>query len=141
MSADLGTDAPDLRIAVMRLARRLRTERASDAMTPSQMAVLATLIREGPMTPGDLAVVERVQPPSMTRILQALQHQELVLRTPHPGDRRQVLFSVTEKAQAMVARDRERRDQWLLHRLEELSPDDLTAIERAIPILNRLALD
>ena len=141
MSADLGTDAPDLRIAVMRLARRLRTERASDAMTPSQMAVLATLIREGPMTPGDLAVVERVQPPSMTRILQALQHQELVQRTPHPGDRRQVLFSVTEKAQAMVARDRERRDQWLLHRLEELSPDDLTAIERAIPILNRLALD
>lgn len=140
MTADLGTDAPDLRIAVMRLARRLRTERASDAMTPSQMAVLATLIREGPMTPGDLAVVERVQPPSMTRILQALQHQELVQRTPHPGDRRQVLFSVTEKAQAMVARDRERRDQWLLHRLEELSPDDLTAIERAIPILNRLAL-
>lgn len=140
MTADLGTDAPDLRIAVMRLARRLRTERASDAMTPSQMAVLATLMREGPMTPGDLAVVERVQPPSMTRILQALQHQELVQRAPHPDDRRQVLFSVTEKAQAMVARDRERRDQWLLHRLEELSPEDLKAIETAIPILNRLAL-
>ena len=141
MTADLGTDAPDLRIAVMRLARRLRTERASDAMTPSQMAVLATLMREGPTTPGDLAVLERVQPPSMTRILQALQHQGLVDRAPHPEDRRQVLFAVTPKAEAMVARDRERRDQWLLHRLEELRPDDLTTIERAIPILNRLALD
>lgn len=141
MSIDLGTDAPDLRIAVMRLARRLRNERASDAMTPSQMAVLATLLREGPMTPGDLAVVERVQPPSMTRILQALQQQDLVERMPHPSDRRQVLFSATRKAEEIVERDRLRRDQWLLHRLEALSPHDLTAIERAIPILNRLALD
>ncbi len=141
MTADLGTDAPDLRIAVMRLARRLRNERVSDAMTPSQMAVLATLMREGPMTPGDLAVVERVQPPSMTRILQALQHDDLVMRTPHPTDRRQVLYAVTDKARTMVERDRARRDQWLLHRLEELSPEDLAIVEQAIPVLNRLALD
>ncbi len=141
MPADLGTDAPDLRIAVMRLARRLRTERASDALTPSQMAVLATLMREGPMTPGDLATVERVQPPSMTRILHSLMGQELVQRSAHPSDRRQILYSVTPAARSMVERDRQRRDQWLLHRLEALSPQDLAAIEQAIPILNRLALD
>lgn len=141
MTADLGTDAPDLRIAVMRLARRLRNERASDAMTPSQMAVLATLMREGPMTPGDLAVVERVQPPSMTRILQSLQHQGLVIRTAHPSDGRQVLYAVTDTARSMVERDRARRDQWLLHRLEELSAEDLLIVEQAIPVLNRLALD
>lgn len=141
MTADLGTDAPDLRIAVMRLARRLRTERSSDAMTPSQMAVLATLLREGPMTPGDLAGVERVQPPSMTRILHSLTRAGLVERTPHPTDGRQVLYAVTQTARAMVERDRRRRDQWLSQRLSELTPEDLETVERAIPVLNRLALD
>lgn len=141
MPADLGNDAPDLRIAVMRLARRLRTERASDALTPSQMAVLATLLREGPMSPGDLAEVERVQPPSMTRILQSLQRADMVQRTAHPTDGRQVLYAATQTASAMVQRDRQRRDQWLSRRLQELTPEELHAIEQAIPILNRLALD
>lgn len=141
MAADLGSDAPDLRIAVMRLARRMRTERASDALTPSQMAVLATLLREGPLSPGDLAVAERVQPPSMTRILHRLHAQDLVARSPHPSDRRQVLYSATEQARTLVRRDRERRDQWLSLRLATLSTEDLRAVERAIPVLNRLALD
>ena len=141
MSADLGTDAPDLRIAVMRLARRLRTERVSDAWTPSQMAVLATLRREGPMSPGGLAESERVQPPSMTRILHSLTKVGLVKRKAHATDGRQVLYAATETARLMVERDRQRRDQWLLQRLEELTPEDLTIIEQAIPILNRLALD
>jgi DNA-binding MarR family transcriptional regulator len=141
MAADLGSDAPDLRIAVMRLARRLRTERASDAMTPSQMAVLATLLRTGPMSPGELAEAERVQPPSMTRILHSLLAQDLVARTPHPSDRRQVLYTVTPSAARLVERDRKRRDQWLSQRLATLSDDDLRAVERAIPVLNALALD
>jgi len=141
MSANLGTEAPDLRIAVMRLARRLRRERTSDALTPSQMAVLATLLREGPMSPGELAEVERVQPPSMTRILHSLRTADLVLRTAHPTDGRQVIYTATDAARAMVDRDRKRRDQWLLHRLELLSPSEITTLEQAIPILNRLALD
>lgn len=141
MPADLGTDAPDLRIAVMRLARRLRNERASDALTPSQMAVLATLLREGPMSPRDLATVERVRPPSMTRILHSLMDLELVQRQPHPTDGRQLLYAATQTARTMVEHDRKRRDQWLLKRLESLSPTDLAAVEQAIPILNRLALD
>ena len=141
MTADTDSDAPDLRIAVMRLARRLRTERDSDAMTPSQMAVLATLLREGPMSPGDLAVAERVQPPSMTRILHTLLEQGLVDRTAHPTDRRQVLYQVTAVAEKMVRRDRARRDQWLSQRLAMLSEEELAAVEAAIPLLNRLALD
>ena len=141
MPANLGTDAPDLRIAVMRLARRLRRERTSDALTPSQMAVLATLLREGPMSPGELAEVERVQPPSMTRILHSLRTAGLVLRAAHPTDGRQVIYTATDTARSMVERDRKRRDQWLLHRLELLSPSEITTLEQAIPILNRLALD
>lgn len=139
MAAD--SDAPDLRIAVMRLARRLRTERASDAMTPSQMAVLATLLRSGPMSPGELADAERVQPPSMTRILHSLLAQAMVTREPHPSDRRQVVYQATPEAEAMVLQDRRRRDRWLSQRLAELTDEELQAVEAAIPLLNRLALD
>ncbi len=139
MAAD--SDAPDLRIAVMRLARRLRTERASDAMTPSQMAVLATLLRSGPMSPGELADAERVQPPSMTRILHSLLAQDMVSREPHPTDRRQVRYQATAQAEKMVQQDRQHRDRWLSRRLAELTDEELQAIEEAIPLLNRLALD
>ena len=139
MAAD--SDAPDLRIAVMRLARRLRTERASDAMTPSQMAVLATLLRSGPMSPGELADAERVQPPSMTRILHSLLAQDMVSREPHPTDRRQVRYQATAQAEKMVQQDRQRRDRWLSRRLAELTDEELQAIGEAIPLLNRLALD
>lgn len=135
------SDAPDLRIAVMRLARRLRTERTSDAMTPSQMAVVATLLRSGAMTPGDLADAERVQPPSMTRILHTLLKQDMVTRAPHPTDGRQVVYRATPQAEALFQRDRQRRDQWLSKRLATLTDEELLAVERVIPLLNRLALD
>lgn len=139
MAAD-SSDAPDLRIAVMRLARRLRNERVSDAMTPSQMAVLGSLMREGPMSPGELADAERVQPPSMTRILKSLLEQGLVQRTPHPTDGRQILYAATPTARDLVAQDRQRRDQWLSRRLSQLSREEQESLEQAIPILNRLAL-
>jgi DNA-binding MarR family transcriptional regulator len=134
------SNASDLRIAVMRLARRLRTERASDTLTPSQLAVLATLMREGPLCPGDLAAAERVQPPSMTRILSSLQNAGMVTRTKHPSDGRQVLYAATPPARELVARDRERRDNWLARQMQDLTPEERMALEAAIPVLNRLAL-
>ena len=134
------SNASDLRIAVMRLARRLRTERASDTLTPSQLAVLATLTREGPMCPGDLASAERVQPPSMTRILNSLQQAGMVTKTRHPDDGRQVLYATTADAEGLVTRDRERRDNWLTQQLQELTPTEREKLEAAIPVLNRLAL-
>ncbi len=134
------SNVSDLRIAVMRLARRLRTERASDTLTPSQLAVLATLMREGPMCPGDLATAEKVQPPSMTRILNSLQSAEMVTKTKHPSDGRQVLYAATGPARDLVTRDRERRDNWLSHRMQELTPQERETLEAAIPVLNRLAL-
>lgn len=135
------SSAADLRIAVMRLARRLRAERSSDALTPSQMAVLATLMRAGPASTGELAAAERIRPPSMTRILNSLRKAGLVTRTAHPEDRRLVQYEVTPAARRMVQRDRQRRDQWLTARMEELSPQDRRALEAAIPVLTKLALD
>lgn len=125
----------------MRLARRLRTERASDSLTPSQMAVLAILMREGPQCPADLAAAERIQPPSMTRILKSLQSAGLVRRTPHPTDGRQVLYAITPTARRILNTDRAQRDHWLSQRLATLTPQQRTTLDEAIPILNALALD
>lgn len=135
------TSAPDLRIAVMRLARRLRTQRSSDALTPSQMAVLATLMRTGPASTGQLAASERIQPPSMTRILNSLRDAGLVTRAEDPADRRLALYDVTPQARTMVQRDRRRRDQWLSRRMAELSPEELQTLQDAIPVLTKMALD
>ncbi|MBK6763154.1 MAG: MarR family transcriptional regulator [Micrococcales bacterium] len=135
------TEAPDLRIAIMRLARRLRNQRADDTMTASQMAALGTLLREGPLPPGELAAAEHVQPPSMTRILSSLQSAGLVTRAPHPTDGRQVIYAATDEARAMVQRDRQRRDHWLTQRMSQLTPEQRATLEAAVPILDRLARD
>ena len=131
----------DVRIAVMRLARRLRNERPDDVLTPSQMAVLGTLMRNGPQSPGELAASEHVQPPSMTRIIASLQERGLVCRKPHPQDGRQVIVELTETARDQVEADRAHRDQWLQARIEAMDPDDQELLLRAVPILNRLALE
>ncbi len=135
------TEAPDLRIAIMRLARRLRNERADDTMTASQMAALGTLLRAGPLPPGELAAAEHVQPPSMTRILNSLQTLGLVTRAPHPTDGRQVIYAATDQARTMVLRDRQRRDHWLTQRMSHLTPEQRATLEAAVPILDRLARD
>jgi DNA-binding MarR family transcriptional regulator len=93
------------------------------------------------MSTGTIATAERVQPPSMTRILNALLSAGMVSRTPHPEDGRLVLYAVTEQARLLVKADRERRDQWLSQRLLSLSPQEREVLDTAIPILNRLALD
>jgi DNA-binding MarR family transcriptional regulator len=131
--------APDLRVAVMRLARRLRTERAVDGMTLSQVAILGTLYREGPKTPTELADIERVRPPSMSRQLQALLAQGLITKQAHESDRRQVLVALTDKAREWIAADRQRRDRWLSQRLELLSPHEQQQLMAAVPLLHRIA--
>src|SRR5690349_8598762 len=88
--------ATALRISVSRLGRRLRVERiipalGEPALSDTQLAALAALERHGAMTPGELAEHEKVQPPSMTRVIAALVEAELVMRAPHPTDRRQVI--------------------------------------------------
>src|SRR5512135_1701684 len=104
----------------MRLARRLRNERAHTDLTLTQLAVLATLDRHGVMTPGELASHEKVQPPSMTRVVGALESAGLVSRAPHPSDGRQGLVTLTDAGRELLAEDRRRREAWLACRLREL---------------------
>lgn len=128
-----------LRLAVMRLARRMRAERADTALTLSQLSSLATLERHGPMTPRDLAAAERVQPSSMTRLLASLEQDALVLRTPHPSDGRQVLLAASDSGTALLREDRRRREAWLARQLAVLGPDDVEVLRRAAAVLDRLA--
>jgi DNA-binding MarR family transcriptional regulator len=131
--------ASTLRLSVMRLARRMRAQRADTMLTLSQLAALATLDRHGALSPGELAAHEKISPPSMTRLLGVLEGDGLVERTAHPTDRRQVLLAVSPAGQELLKEDRRRRDVWLAQRLRDLDADELAVLERAAGILDRLA--
>ncbi len=128
-----------LRISVMRLARRLRSERADTTLTLTQLSTLATLDRHGPVSPGELAAHERVQPPSMTRVIVGLEERGLVSRQPHPTDRRQAQVSLSAAGRALLREDRRRRDAWLSRQLNGLPEDELAVLRAAAPVLERLA--
>lgn len=139
---DMPTDtalASELRTTVMRLARRLRAQRSDTSLSLGQLAVLGTLDRRGPLTPGELAALERVQPPSMTRMVTALEAAGLVTRTDHPTDRRQVLVAVAPDGLALLKADRRRRDAWLAQRMRDLDPVDVEVLRAAAAVLNKIA--
>lgn len=115
---------PELRLGLLRLSRRLRQERPLDALTPSQVAVLATLVRQGPSTPGQIAEGERIKPPSVTRILASLEDEGLITREPDPQDGRQVIINLTERAQTRIAASREAKNVWLRQQLDQLSSEE-----------------
>src|SRR4051812_26254631 len=131
--------ASGMRLSVMRLARRLRAQRPETSLTLTHLATLATLERHGPLTPGELAAHEKVQPPSMTRVIARLEEQGLVTRTSHPTDGRQAIVTVSEGGRALLREDRRRRDAWLSQRLREFSTDELSTLRAALPLLDRLA--
>jgi len=131
--------AADLRVALMRAARRIRGEKADLDLSDGQLSVLAVLHRTGPLTNRELADFEHVQPPSMTRTLACLEERALVTRTPHPADGRQLLVTLTEDGRATVLDTRRRRDAWLTRRLDQLDPDERAVLARAGAILRRIA--
>ena len=130
-----------LRLAVMRLARRLRSRRADTSLTMTQLSALNTVERHGPLTPGELAAYEKVQPPSMTRVIASLETVGLLERSRHPSDGRQVLVSVSRAGRDLLAENRRRSDVWLSDRLRGLSPADIETLRAAIGVLDRLATE
>ncbi|GAA2285668.1 MarR family transcriptional regulator [Nonomuraea roseoviolacea subsp. roseoviolacea] len=140
--ADLRSDAglaSALRVSLARLTRRLRRQAAAHTLTPTQFATLAAVERHSGITPGELAELEKVQPPSMTRVIAALEERGLVSRTPHPTDRRQVTVTVTEPAQKLLKEERRRKEAWLTQRLKELTPEERSILRQAAPILEKLS--
>jgi DNA-binding MarR family transcriptional regulator len=134
-----GLQAAELRISLMRVARRLRAEKSVQELTDGQFSVLALLDRNGPLTPRVLAEHERVQPPSMTRTLAGLLARGLIDRAGDPTDRRQVIVGLTESGTRAVEETRQRRDAWLDRRLIDLEPKERAVLAEASEILRRIA--
>jgi DNA-binding MarR family transcriptional regulator len=126
-----------LRMVVARLSRRLRQE-ANEGATPSQLAALTTVERHGPITLGDLAGHERVRPPTMTRIVAGLEETRLVRREIDPSDRRVARVTITPEGSQLLARSRTRKDAFLASLLVHLDAEELSVVEAAVPILERL---
>lgn len=134
--------ASELRVAVMRLRRRLANERdPENDVGIGVMAVLGCLYRNGECTVGELAAFEKVQPPSMTRAVRKLDERGYVARRPHESDGRLVLVSLTDEGRELVIADRRRRDEWLSRQLRALTPAERDALRVAVPILDRLATE
>lgn len=128
-----------LRLAVVRLNRRLRAQRASATVSLTQLAAMSTLWKCGPLTPGELAAREGVQPPSMTRVIAALEELGLVSRRPHPTDGRQAIVALTDKGREYHDAEVSIREAWLDRRLAELDDDERELLWRAAEIIDRMA--
>ncbi|MBY8871773.1 MarR family transcriptional regulator [Micromonospora sp. PLK6-60] len=133
--------APQLRDAITRLNRRVRQARPVGDLTVTQLSALTSLKLAGALTPRELADVERVQPPTMTRIVAKLEERGLVRRTPHPTDGRQVILAATEGGRAVLDQFERVRDEWLASRLAALDEEDRDTLRRAAEILSRIARD
>jgi DNA-binding MarR family transcriptional regulator len=129
--------ASRLRLDISRMARRLRQE-AGAGLSPSQTAALATIERHGPLTPSELADRERVQRPTVTRVLARLEEAGLVERAADPQDRRSSLVSVSAEGRALLDEVRARKDAFLARRIDALEPADREALERAAAIMERM---
>lgn len=131
--------ASALRPTVMRLARRLRQMRDDNLeLGSNQLSAMGQLFNEGPMRMGELAAREKVQPPSMTRIVNELERQGYARREPDPHDRRQQSVSLTDTGRAVVLANRKRRDSWLAVRLSELDPAERDVLRQAVRILEKV---
>ena len=130
--------ASTLRLALLRAARRMRSQRANTTVTLSQLSALATVGKCGPMSAGELAGIERVQPPSMTKILASLEAEGWVQRSPHPDDRRQSIISITPSGRTLLDEEARARDEWLATRLAEFSPEEIRILNEAVIVLDRL---
>lgn len=119
----------------MRLTRHLRGRRAPSTVSLTQLSALSSLMLEGAMTPGALAAKERVQPPSMTRVIASLSDLGLVDRTPHPTDGRQVIVSLSDAGRNLVSDEESAREAWLSTRLKHLDEPQLATLRGAVNIL------
>ena len=129
--------AARLRLAVMRLARRLRQQAEAD-VTASQLSALSSLARRGPLTLGELSAAERVKPPTMTRIVTSLEQLGLVTRSVDQADRRVARVEASDAGQRFIERSRHRKDAYLAARVGSLSSTDRAALVAAVDALEHL---
>ena len=131
--------AHGLRPSVMRLARRLRQMRDDSVdLNSNQLSAMAVLLNSGDLLMGELAAAEKMQPPSMTRIVNGLEARGFVARRPHPDDRRQCLVTLSDEGRKILLANRRRRDEWLAVRIAQLAPGEREVLREAIAILEKV---
>jgi DNA-binding MarR family transcriptional regulator len=135
--------ASQLRMAIVRTARSLRQDAAAETggLTPTSTATLASIDRFGPLTPSELAEIERVKRPSMTRTLACLEREGLIERTPDPADGRSFLVAINGAGRERMARMRRRKSAYLARRLAKLDPEEVETLARAAELLERIRED
>jgi DNA-binding MarR family transcriptional regulator len=137
---DLLSTASAVRRGTQQLARRLRLERPEHGESLLQLSVLGHLYRRGPMTPGELAAAERIQPQSLTRTLSSLERDQLIARRPDDEDRRRSLLSISEAGGRALLADVGQRDRWLaLAMAQQLTRTERELLRLAAALMGRLA--
>jgi DNA-binding MarR family transcriptional regulator len=138
----LSDTASQLSTAIVRTARVLRQDAAAEAgLGAGTTAALASIKRDGPLTPSELAEIERVKRPSITRTLACLDRQGLIGRTPDPTDGRSSLVSISSAGRERLALLRRRKSAYLARRLEALDPEEVATLAHAAEILERMRED
>lgn len=136
----LMTVAVTVRRSVMSLGRRLKLERPADGRTSLELSALGHLHQRGPMTPGEIAAAERVQPQTLTRTLTSLEADGLISKAAHPRDGRMILLELTEAGLAALRRDMAARDSWLAQAMAaRLTATELELLRLAAGLLERVA--
>jgi DNA-binding MarR family transcriptional regulator len=130
--------ADRLHSAAIHLLRRLRIEDAAAGIGPARLSALSVLVFGGPMSIGRLATAEQVRPPTMTRIVAALEADGLVARRPHPSDARQVVLRATAAGERVLQKGRRRRVETLAGRLRALDPSELTTLAEATELIEQV---
>jgi DNA-binding MarR family transcriptional regulator len=136
----IAESAARLRLAIVRTARRLRQEAGTD-LSPTLTAALATIDRHGPLTPSELADIERVKRPTATRIAAALEKDGLIERAADPTDGRAFLLSTSSEGRTLMKRLRSRKNAYISRRLRKLGDEDVETLERAAEVLERMLED
>lgn len=129
--------AAQLRLAVTRLARQLRQTADTD-LSPTQASVLASVFLHGPVSLGELAELERVASPTITKVVGLLHDRGLISKATDPADRRFVRVALTAEGEALLERNRARKNAWLARRLRELDPDEIERLAATTGLLERL---
>jgi DNA-binding MarR family transcriptional regulator len=133
------TDFPyRLRTAIGRVSRRLRSTAAGSDLTPTATSVLFSIVRLAPIGASELAEIEDLNPTMLSRVCAGLAEKDLIVRTPHPEDRRAAVLSATRKGSALRTKIQRERADALGAELEKLSPAHRKALEAAIPALEEL---
>lgn len=130
--------AHDLRPHIARLGRLMRSEKFNHGISQTQSSVLGTLDRVGPMSAGELATAEGVQPPTITKVLANLEERGLIRRAVHPLDRRLAIIALTPAGRRHCDAGRKSRDAWFSRLLDTLGDDERATLQQAVPILEKL---